>query len=190
MPPAPQKTAAPNPDPDKDAKDLVKQGADRPKDGDAKAPVKPDAPSANGSIGAKPGDVYAEDWWTHARPTFEFHGYLRVRTELWDHFSLGRKDLATTALWPQPADTDYIDSQGPRIAGGQSSNSLCGDTPEKPKACDNNTQAGANMRFRLNPELHISDNLRVMAQIDLLDNLVPRLTAAVDGNPSTAVPQN
>ena len=28
------------------------------------------------------------------------------------------------------------------------------------------------MRFRLNPELHISDNLRVMAQIDLLDNLV------------------
>ena len=28
------------------------------------------------------------------------------------------------------------------------------------------------MRFRLNPELHISDNLRVMAQIDMLDNLV------------------
>ena len=34
------------------------------------------------------------------------------------------------------------------------------------------TQAGANMRFRLNPELHISDNLRVMSQIDMLDNLV------------------
>ena len=29
MPPAPQKTAAPNPDPDKDAQSLVKQGAER-----------------------------------------------------------------------------------------------------------------------------------------------------------------
>jgi hypothetical protein len=33
-------------------------------------------------------------------------------------------------------------------------------------------QAGANMRFRLTPELHISDNLRVLSQIDMLDNLV------------------
>jgi uncharacterized protein (TIGR04551 family) len=28
------------------------------------------------------------------------------------------------------------------------------------------------MRFRLNPELHISDNLRVLSQIDLLDNVL------------------
>src|SRR6185369_2148048 len=53
---------------------------------------------------------------------------------------------------------------------------ICGDQfqadAKSYKACDNNTQAGANMRFRLNPELHISDNLRVMSQIDLLDNLV------------------
>jgi uncharacterized protein (TIGR04551 family) len=28
------------------------------------------------------------------------------------------------------------------------------------------------MRFRVNPELHISDNLRIFSQIDLLDNLV------------------
>ncbi len=28
------------------------------------------------------------------------------------------------------------------------------------------------MRFRVNPELHISDNLRIMSQIDMLDNLV------------------
>ncbi|HEV8548763.1 MAG TPA: TIGR04551 family protein [Polyangiaceae bacterium] len=28
------------------------------------------------------------------------------------------------------------------------------------------------MRFRINPELHISDNLRVISQIDMLDNLV------------------
>src|SRR6185437_3658463 len=48
---------------------------------------------------------------------------------------------------------------------------LCGPA-NAPTACTDNTQAGANMRFRINPELHISDNLRVMAQIDMLDNLV------------------
>ncbi len=171
MPPAPQPTAAPAPDPDKDAQALVKQGAERPKDEPApvKTLVKSEKPSPSTEIGAKPGDVYAEDWWSHARPTFEFHGYMRVRTELWDHFSLGRKDVLNT-LWPQPADNDYVDNQGPHINGGQSTTPLCGD-PGKEKACDNNTQAGANMRFRLNPELHVSDNLRVMAQIDMLDNL-------------------
>ena len=39
-------------------------------------------------------------------------------------------------------------------------------------ACDKAVQAGANIRFRVNPELHISDNLRILSQIDLLDNLV------------------
>jgi uncharacterized protein (TIGR04551 family) len=40
------------------------------------------------------------------------------------------------------------------------------------RACKNKTQAGANLRFRLNPELHISDNLRIKTQIDILDNVV------------------
>ncbi len=168
MPPAPQKTAAP--DPDKDAQALVKQGADRPKEDDAaKAPGKDDKsapkPAVSPQLGAKPGDVYAEDWWSHARPTFEFHGYFRVRSELMDHFALGRMDTPGKELWPQPADNSYTDSQGTRSV------TLCGD-PEAPTDCTNNTQAGANMRFRLNPELHISDNLRVMAQVDMLDNLV------------------
>jgi len=171
MPP-PQKTAAPDPDPDKDAAALAGQGAARPGDDDpAKAAAKPDdkpaaKPPVGAEIGARPGDVYAEDWWSHARPTFELHGFFRVRSELMDHFSLGRKDQPGRELWAQPADNDYVDPQGPR------SLVLCGDDPENPTACQNNTQAGANMRFRINPELHISDNLRIMSQIDLLDNVV------------------
>ena len=39
-------------------------------------------------------------------------------------------------------------------------------------ACQDKTQSTANLRLRLNPEIHISDNLRIMSQIDLLDNLV------------------
>lgn len=168
MPPA-QQVAQPDPDPDRDAAALVKQGEARPKDGDpvpakdAKAgPKAPPSPV----LGAKPGDVYAEDWWSHARPAFEFHGFLRVRSELMDHFALGRVDTPGKELWPQPADNSYTDAQGARNV------TLCGDKPDAPVNCENNTQAGANMRFRLNPELHISDNLRVMAQIDMLDNLV------------------
>ena len=171
MPPAPQKTAAPAPDPDKDAKALVDQGADCPKDDDpAKTAAKDEKagpkPPVSPQIGAKPGDVYAEDWWSHARPAFEFHGFFRVRSELMDHFALGRVDTPGRALWPQPADNSYTDNQGSRNVV------LCGNNPEAPELCQQNTQAGANMRFRLNPELHISDNLRVMAQIDMLDNLV------------------
>jgi uncharacterized protein (TIGR04551 family) len=170
MPPAPLQTPAPNPDPDKDAQDLVKQGADRPKDDAPKTPPKDDKaapkPAASPQLGAKPGDVYAEDWWSHARPAFEFHGYFRVRSELMDHFALGRMDTPGKELWPQPADNSYTDTQGNRFV------TLCGNKPEAPENCSNNTQAQANMRFRLNPELHISDNLRVMAQIDMLDNLL------------------
>ncbi|HMA95271.1 MAG TPA: TIGR04551 family protein, partial [Polyangiaceae bacterium] len=39
-------------------------------------------------------------------------------------------------------------------------------------ACKNKTQSSANLRLRLNPEIHVSDNLRIMTQIDILDNLV------------------
>jgi uncharacterized protein (TIGR04551 family) len=152
-----------SPDVDRDAKTLAKQGAER--------------PSNNGEIGARSSDVFAEDWWTTARPVFEIHGYYRVRAELFHNFALGRKD-ALGSLWPQPADNDYTPVSITGAPSGAHAVSLCGPDPTLPAAnraaaaCNNNTQAGANMRFRINPELHISDNLRVMAQIDMLDNLV------------------
>src|SRR5438105_14668109 len=47
---------------------------------------------------------------------------------------------------------------------------VCGNFANAP--CEDKSQAGANMRFRLNPELHVSDNVRILSQIDMLDNLV------------------
>lgn len=128
-------------------------------EGDGTRPATPD-------IVGPPSEVYAEDWWNLSRPVFEIHGYYRVRSEFFHNFALGRRD-GIKPLWPQPPDNDFIDTEGTphRVR-------LCGDNPENPEPCDNNTQAGANMRFRLNPELHISDNIRIRAQIDLLDNLV------------------
>jgi uncharacterized protein (TIGR04551 family) len=147
----------------------------RPADKDVKA-AKPAAekPGSGSEIGAKPSDVFAEDWWSQARPVFEIHGYYRVRAELFHHFDLGRRDSVdgprALPLWPTPADNDLdLTRTSQRVR-------LCGDIPStrgaQLEACENNTQAGANMRFRINPELHISDNLRVLAQIDMLDNVV------------------
>lgn len=124
-------------------------------------------------------EIYAEDWWTHARPIFEIHGYYRLRAELFHNFSLGRVDPPNTALWPLPSDNHYNSrtggSFGPALCTGDESaesSSASDDPRDGLYPCKNKTQAGANMRFRLNPELHVSDNLRVLSQIDLLDNLV------------------
>jgi uncharacterized protein (TIGR04551 family) len=122
--------------------------------------------------------VYAEDWWSHARPILEFHGYFRVRSQLDSKLSLGRVDPRDVAMWPRPADDYYTDyrqtaATGAKVcteseAGTGSSTS----TSTASNGCHSQTQMGADMRLRLNPELHISDNLRVYTQIDLLDNLV------------------
>jgi uncharacterized protein (TIGR04551 family) len=136
------------------------------------APKKPAAaaeakkPTPKGDSTESDTYVFAEDWWMGARPVFEIHGYYRVRAEFLSHFALGRKDTPANVLWPQPADNDYIDT-----AGNRNVVDICGE-PLENAPCDNNVQAGANMRFRLAPELHISDNVRVLAQIDLLDNVV------------------
>lgn len=123
-------------------------------------------------------EVLAEDWWSHARPVFEIHGYFRTRAELFQNFSLGRADAPSTALWPRPLDDVYGTSSGtygpslctPAEAGGPKS--LDNPVTNGVQNCHDKTQAGANLRFRLDPELHISDNLRVVSQIDILDDVV------------------
>jgi len=91
-------------------------------------------------------------------------------------FSLGRKDAPASALWPQPADNAYSDGDGrpwgPQLCTRSEAGTGSSDSTSDLVGCRNNTQAGANLRLRFAPELHISDNLRVLSQIDLLDNLV------------------
>jgi uncharacterized protein (TIGR04551 family) len=120
--------------------------------------------------------VWAEDWWSHARPVFELHGYYRLRTELFDRFALGRVNGPDYQLFATPSDNGYFGVNnaqfGPVLCtAGEgaigTTNPTTGLSP-----CRNQTNAGANMRFRLNPELHISDNLRILSQIDLLDTVL------------------
>ncbi len=144
-----------------DQQSLVNQGDQRPPG------------EASGDIGARPADVYSDDWWGHTRPILELHGYFRTRGELFHNFSLGRHDSATSPnnpnLWPQPIDNSYS-----TFNGQQNNVLLCGglDPQGNPGLCNDKSQASANMRFRMNPEIHISDNLRIVSQIDALNNVV------------------
>jgi uncharacterized protein (TIGR04551 family) len=143
-------------DPTSDQAKLAKQGNER--------------PTNDGTIGGRPSEVYSEDWWAHTRPIVELHGYFRTRGELYHNFSLGRPAVSTDGqnLWPQPLDHSYtLPSGAPRqvLLCGSNTNTQFGE-------CKDKTQSSANLRLRLNPEIHVSDNLRVMMQVDLLDNLV------------------
>ena len=140
-------------DPSQDQRKLVAQGEAR-----------PDESAITGS----PASVFADDWWGRTRPVLELHGYFRTRGELFHNFSLGRFNGAGDAqnLWGQPLDNSYTTTTGTQQFVTQ-----CGDSaPLTP--CQDKTQASANMRLRLNPEIHISDNLRIMTQVDLLNNVV------------------
>jgi len=48
----------------------------------------------------------------------------------------------------------------------------CTDSGKKPKWCRNRTLAGANIRLRFDPVINLSENVRILASFDILDNLV------------------
>ncbi|HZH03411.1 MAG TPA: TIGR04551 family protein, partial [Myxococcaceae bacterium] len=98
----------------------------------------------------------AEGWdaeWTQERRKLElfvFDGYFRVRPDLFHKFDLGRApDPGGYRLFPQ---------------------SVVG--PEAGALGNERTQAGVNMRFRFEPTLNISEEVRVRMQVDALDNVI------------------
>jgi uncharacterized protein (TIGR04551 family) len=133
-----------------------------------------------------PQEVFSEDWWGNARPVIQLHGYFRTRGELYHNFSLGRSSSSilnppnqsaalqrgTAAggdqqfLFPLPIDNSYTavnGSNGKTVA-------VCGSNGTS--NCFDKTETSANLRLRLDPEIHISDNLRILSQLDLLNNIV------------------
>ncbi len=89
---------------------------------------------------------WQEDWVDEKRKLelVTIDGFLRVRPELFYRFDLGRgADPAGYQLW------------------GRS-----------PTSNVERTNAGVNMRFRFEPTLNISEEVRIRTQVDALDNLV------------------
>jgi|HubBroStandDraft_1064217.scaffolds.fasta_scaffold04134_4 uncharacterized protein (TIGR04551 family) len=148
--------------PSRDPQSPAAQGAQRPD---------------SGELAAGSAEVFSEDWWGRARPIIDLHGFFRTRAELFQNFSLGRRNSSFQSndpqfLWPIPLDQSYTSLSGAGASGGATV-SLCGPaTPLPNQPCSDKTESGANVRFRLDPEIHISDNLRILSEIDLLDNVV------------------
>ncbi len=89
---------------------------------------------------------WQEDWVEEKRKLelVTFDGYLRVRPELFHKFDLGRPaDPAGYTLWPV-----------------------------SPLSSAEKTNAGVNMRFRFEPTINVSEEVRVRAQLDALDNVL------------------
>lgn len=89
---------------------------------------------------------WQEDWVDEKRKLelVTFDGYLRIRPELFYKFDLGRgNDAAGFPLFPR-----------------------------SPSSLQDRTQAGVNMRFRFEPTINVSEEVRVRMQIDALDNMV------------------
>ena len=116
------------------------------------------APEESGKAAAETGPEasYANQ---HRRRTqvIEIDGYLRVRPELLHNFNLGQ---------------GYVDSSSPRSGYPPFPTPLeCG-TNTTQTGCGAKNLGDTNMRLRLEPTINISDQVRVMAQIDVFDNLI------------------
>jgi len=105
---------------------------------------------------------------------FELDGYFRLRTDYMHNFALGQgysnkapRDLTTGAatgnigLPPFPTSTECPSPQAP----GNASVGMFG-------GCAHKDQANSNIRFRLEPTLNVTDQVRIRSQFDVLDNTI------------------
>jgi len=108
-----------------------------------------------------------EEWEDRGLQVFEIHGYFRTRGDLFHKFSLRGDD----ALFPRPLEENsQYTTDCRKSAWGEQ------------VKCDNWTQAGANMKLRLEPQINVSEEVRVKAQFDFLDNLVLGSTPSNQSN--------
>jgi uncharacterized protein (TIGR04551 family) len=114
--------------------------------------------------------------WTTPQTVVDLHGYLRLRGTFEDNFffdrvnpnatyenQVGRGMVLPFALFRPLEDESDID--------GFCGSGVGGDDPAEPcRTVHNNTYAS--MRLRLEPVVHLSDDVRVRMQIDVFDNMV------------------
>jgi uncharacterized protein (TIGR04551 family) len=102
-------------------------------------------------------DAEQVTWQEEASRFIDLKGYFRTRGDLFYQLHLGRPDGVAFA---HPYD-DGVDQNGAPCSGA------AGET-----CFTNDTIAGANLRLRLEPVIHLSSYVQVYATFDVLDNLV------------------
>jgi uncharacterized protein (TIGR04551 family) len=106
----------------------------------------------------------------------QIHGNFRVRPEMMHNFAIGW-DRPSLYLASPPF--NYRDANWPWARNPENGlPRLCSTAPPPGSStrvaadCSNNYQTMANLRLRIQPEVHITDGIAVFAQIDALENLV------------------
>jgi uncharacterized protein (TIGR04551 family) len=129
--------------------------------------------AADSRLGNVSSDPTAEPW-TTPQTVFEVHGYMRVRGEFQDQYSLGR--TSTAPAGGGGLRDPYSDAPFslfiPREDGSSPGGGCAGASGGDMTACNQRALAFANMRLRLEPTIHLSDDVRIRMQVDLLDNVV------------------
>lgn len=123
--------------------------------------------------------------WSTPQTVFEMHGYMRMRGEFQDTFNLGRYNFSGSDL---PFDRFIPTEDMVRPVGGCDGGHSV-ETGGMWSQCSQHALAFANMRFRMEPTIYLSDDVRIHAQIDVFDNLVMGSTPdgyAVDPGSSAA----
>lgn len=111
---------------------------------------------------------------------FELHGNLRMRSDFFHRLDLGLvfgEDENLAHKYFVPPSTFETTESGDRIindAGCNAQLTAQGVSPSRQTRRCNRRRGfgGANMRLRLSPTIHVTDTVKVHAQVDLLDNLV------------------
>jgi uncharacterized protein (TIGR04551 family) len=125
-----------------------------------------EAPEETRPSDLEPLSGYA-DQGRHRMQIFELDGYLRLRTDYMHQFFLGQSYYMGESGIPGvqyglPPFPVPIDCPRPNTTP----------IPDMPLNCSSKNIGGANLRFRLEPTLNVTDQVRVHAQIDVLDNTI------------------
>lgn len=101
---------------------------------------------------------------------FQINGYLRGRGYYFSNLNLGHfNDPSQRA---NPFTLPYSELPVPVDTSNMLPNAVACEPRTGDKGCRGNSFRTADMRLRLEPMILITDNVRVMAQVDLFDNLV------------------
>jgi hypothetical protein len=156
----------------------------------ALTPLELDPKPTAGSEGAKPKSAAPpaeKRGWTAPETIFHMHGYLRMRGSLLKDGALihrpdfdrlidsGDEDAPPRINYDPfpfflPEDSSNYDpatgAMRAPVEGG------CGDNHRSEDGrCNKKTQVGGDLRLRLKPEIHLSDDVRIKAWVDVLDNV-------------------
>ncbi len=159
----------------------------------ALTPLALDADAGAAAAEAKPqAKPETKRGWTLPETVFHLHGYLRVRGGLLKDGALGHSPefdrLPRSWGDGRPQGSNYdpftfftsnagrdVDRDGELTdaAGMRATDRGCGDSSGDASNCSKrrDLQVAGDMRLRLKPEIHLSDDIRVKAWIDVLDNV-------------------